>query len=85
MYEGFLMLLFQHAVHEECSQVLGGDLQLKNLAKTDFEPKNVAELIERYEAQESVQRQWEQNYYTQQKLDRQKVPSVSLFPICILT
>jgi hypothetical protein len=73
MYEGFLMLLFQHAVHEECSQVLGGDLQLKNPAKRDFEPKNVAELIERYEAQESVQRQWEQNYYTQQKLDRQKV------------
>jgi hypothetical protein len=54
MYEGFLMLLFQHAVHE-CSQVSGGDLQLKNPAKTDFEPKNVAELIERYEAQENVQ------------------------------
>jgi hypothetical protein len=42
MHERFLMLLFQHAVHEECSQVLGGHLQLKNPAKTDFEPKNVA-------------------------------------------
>ncbi|CAM6016758.1 unnamed protein product, partial [Sphagnum balticum] len=45
------------------------DLQLK----TDSEAKKVAELIERYEAQESLQREWEQNYYAQQKLDRLKV------------
>jgi hypothetical protein len=53
---------------------LGADLQ----PKTDSEAKKVAELIERYEAQESLQREWEQNYFAQQKLDRLKVPPMYL-------
>jgi hypothetical protein len=56
------------------------DLQLK----TDSEAKKVAELIERYEAQESLQREWEQNYYAQQKLDRLKVPPMYLLLVYIL-
>ncbi len=73
-------MLCQYAVHKECGHVLGADLQLK----TDSEAKKVAELIERYEAQESLQREWEQNYYAQQKLDRLKVPPMYLLLVYIL-
>ncbi len=62
------------SIYKECSHVLGADLQ----PKTDSEAKKVAELIERYEAQESLQREWEQNYFAQQKLDRLKVPPMYL-------
>jgi hypothetical protein len=80
MHEKLLLVLCQYAVHKECGHVLGADLQLK----TDSEAKKVAELIERYEAQESLQREWEQNYYAQQKLDRLKVPPMYLLLVYIL-